>query len=97
MKSKYDNLKAHYNQLEKDRDKQASLYSDEVAKREDAEQQLARIKSDLAALQAEHDGFQIVVCTCALANVSTLLVCGACTLLCDGQCMELDFKIMCSA
>jgi len=63
MKSKYDNLVALCNQVKQDRDKQASLYSEEVAKREGAEQQLARAKSDLAALQAEHDGFQIVVCT----------------------------------
>jgi len=62
MKSKYNHLLVTYNQLKEEKEKQALLHSEEVAKRDDAEQQLAKVKSDLAKLKAEQDDFQIVVC-----------------------------------
>ena len=74
MKSKYNDLLVNYNQLKEEKEKQALLHSEEVAKREGAEQQLAKAKSDLVELQAEHDeGFQIVVCAYCIHFLLSLL------------------------
>jgi len=61
LQSKYDTTKAHYKQVKAERDKQAALYSEEVAKHKGTVQKLADASLELAELKAKQDDYLVVV------------------------------------